>query len=103
MSLNRPDKFKEECINCGACCRLIGLSKPELDRGDFGCIFLEGKNKCRIYEIRPRFCNVFETFNKKYKSMMTWDDFKTLNKKLCIAARSIVKRLDNKKNTDGYF
>lgn len=97
MITRRPDRFKAECTNCGACCRLVGLAKPALDRGDLGCIFLDDDNKCMIYETRPYFCNVYETFKRKYSRHMTWEVFKKFNKLFCRIARRLVAKLDNDK------
>lgn len=84
----RGDEFA--CSRCGACCRLIGLSHPEFDRGDLGCVFLRGRNKCLIYKRRPYFCDVHETWRRKYSGKCSWDEFKRLNRSACAAAKRVV-------------
>ena len=95
----RRDLFK--CTNCGACCRLAGLAHPELDRGDLGCVFLRGENRCLIYKRRPRFCNVYETWRLKYSDRLSWDEFKKANAEMCRKARDVVAALDDTPLVDG--
>jgi Fe-S-cluster containining protein len=44
------------CTKCGACCRIVGVAVPELDRGDGACRHLTEENLCGIYEKRPLLC-----------------------------------------------
>ena len=51
-------KFK--CTQCGACCRLVGLSTIEHNlpvRDDGSCGYFVD-NKCSIYDDRPDYCRV---------------------------------------------
>mgnify|MGYP003646718261 CR=1 FL=1 len=50
------DKFL--CSGCGACCVTAGKMGVMPDRGDGGCINLNKKNECLIYEDRPDICRV---------------------------------------------
>lgn len=49
-----------DCVKCGACCRLVGVAYPSLDRGDGVCKHLTPSNLCAIYEERPDECRVAE-------------------------------------------
>ena len=89
----RDDLF--ECSKCGACCRLVGLAHPEFDRGDLGCVFLRGGNRCLIYKRRPSFCNVHETWRRKYSGKLGWDEFRKANSAMCAKARAVVEAMDS--------
>lgn len=63
---------KFNCQRCGACCRLAGCSDlPEIkamaDEGTDVCRHLLPNNLCAIYETRPWFCRVDETYERIIK------------------------------------
>lgn len=82
------------CVkNCGACCQLDPVDRPDLENylsaeelelylsmvGEEGwCInFDRDSRECKIYEQRPRFCRVLpETFQAMYDiELEEFDDF----------------------------
>lgn len=73
-----------DCNQCGECCRHLNLSPlyRELDRGDGICKFLEG-NLCGIYESRPLFCRVDESFDLFFQSTMSRDEYYRRNHEAC--------------------
>ena len=88
----RRDAFP--CSGCGACCRLVGLVHPEMDRGDAGCVFLGDDMRCTIYDERPYFCNVLETWKRDHSDSVSWPDFVRANRKMCRAARELVRAIE---------
>ncbi len=69
-NLHMGSKFN--CQRCGACCRLAGCSDiPEIkamaDEGTDVCRHLLPNNLCAIYETRPWFCRVDETYERIIK------------------------------------
>lgn len=73
------------CIKCGLCCRNIDKI-PELkeyDQGNGVCIHLTGDNLCDIYDSRPEICNVDITYEKKYKNLISRDEYDRLNEEGC--------------------
>lgn len=74
------------CTGCGACCRSILRSEKTsaLDRGDGTCRYLDDKeNLCIIYENRPDICNIQNSYEKSYKSLISWSEFVDLNQIAC--------------------
>ena len=53
-----------------------------LDRGDGKCRYLEG-NLCSIYEERPLFCRVDESYDALFSGQMERGDFYQLNMNMC--------------------
>ena len=73
-----------KCDMCGACCRNIGgidLYK-DLDNGFGICKYLIG-NKCLIYEIRPLFCRVDESYELFFKGFVDKVTFYNQNYIIC--------------------
>ena len=74
------------CTGCGACCRSVRKSEltSALDQGDGTCMYLDDEtNSCTIYESRPDICNIQRSYEKAYKSSISWLDFVALNKMAC--------------------
>ena len=42
----------------------------------YDCVFLEGGQKCKIYEDRPKQCKTFPFWKKTLKSRKTWEETK---------------------------
>ena len=57
-----------QCSKCGACCHYAWLMKPEWDRGDGACKYLEN-NVCSIYEQRPEIFKVKNYTKEKELTM----------------------------------
>ena len=80
-------KLKFQCTECGACCRRAGkLGMPTKEDGS--CIYLNDKNRCDIYEIRPAICSVDKTFDVLKKQTilpadLTLKEFYIINNKEC--------------------
>lgn len=75
------------CTKCGMCCRNIDLI-PELKEYDIGngtCVYLSENNLCTIYDDRPEICNVDKMFEKKYKMIMTREEYEKINEEGCKA------------------
>ena len=45
--------------NCKVCQLLISRNAVSLRRKESGCVYLDGSNKCSIYENRPAMCRDF--------------------------------------------
>ena len=81
------DTGKWQCIECGACCKLMH-NVPELcflDRGDDICMHLGSDDRCRIYKTRPNKCRV---------SVAYGDDFDPLERaRWCYGVLAVVDSL----------
>lgn len=73
------------CDKCGLCCRNIDRSMlyRDLNDGTGNCKFLDKEtNLCKIYDTRPKKCNIdamYEFFSK----WMTYEDYIKLNIESC--------------------
>lgn len=79
-------KLEFPCTKCGACCKSVRLSEltQHFDRGDGACKhFDEATNNCQIYGSRPEICNISITYKNKYKPLINWKMFVTLNQIAC--------------------
>ena len=78
-----------KCDKCGLCCSHVGESElyKDLDRGDGVCKFLDG-NLCSIYEMRPLFCRVDESYDEIFSAQMSRKDFYKLNYRACKALKN---------------
>lgn len=72
------------CSQCGECCRNINKAPiyKELDSGNGVCRYLKG-NLCSIYEKRPLFCRVDESYDTFFKYVMKLEDYYKLNYEAC--------------------
>lgn len=72
------------CDQCGECCRNLHLSRnyADLDRGDGVCRYLED-NLCTIYLERPLKCRVDDSYEKRFKSLMTKEEYYQLSYEAC--------------------
>ena len=77
---------KWQCIQCGACCKLIGplvqrnLMHRGYDRGDGVCKKLNRDNTCAIYEGRPSLCRVSKhVFNQNDLAEACWRLYEKVN------------------------
>lgn len=85
------------CWNCTACCRLCDKTEElkQYDRGDGTCINLTTDNLCSIYENRPEICNTKRMYEKKWKSVMSWDKYVELSEVACkILEKNLNKTTD---------
>lgn len=74
-----------ECTKCGLCCRNIDKVKElaEFHTGDGICIHLNSDNLCDIYATRPDICNVEKMYEKKYRLLMSKEDYEKMNMEGC--------------------
>lgn len=85
------------CNSCGKCCSNVHLSDMTkyLDKGDGTCRNLdETTNLCLIYDDRPDICRVELQYRKNYETLYSWDDFVTLNLKVCESLPSRVSPVE---------
>lgn len=76
------------CSQCGRCCQLVDRSAltRHLDRGDGTCLHFDAvRLQCGIYEQRPDLCRVDRQYTLHYAKQISWDDFVTLNLRVCAA------------------
>lgn len=74
-----------KCTKCGICCRNIDKI-PELSgfhTGNGICVHLSDNNLCNIYSNRPDICNVEKMYELKYKTLMSKEEYETLNMEGC--------------------
>jgi Fe-S-cluster containining protein len=73
------------CTKCGLCCRNIDTihELKDFDKGNGICIHLTEDNLCNIYDERPDICNVEKMFERKYKRLMSKDEYYRLNLEGC--------------------
>lgn len=74
-----------KCTKCGICCRNIDKI-PELSgfhTGNGICVHLSDNNLCNIYPNRPDICNVDKMYELKYKTLMSKEEYETLNMESC--------------------
>ncbi|WP_404300074.1 YkgJ family cysteine cluster protein [Alicycliphilus denitrificans] len=74
------------CTQCGLCCQHVHLSNEThfLDRGDGICKHYDMASKaCSIYTERPDICRVDRMYSLRYVQQHTWDEFVTMNLKVC--------------------
>ena len=64
------------CSQCGACCMKAGELGIMPSRKDGACIHLGKDNLCKIYEERPKICNL----EKMFASIKKKDNFMNLTK-----------------------
>ena len=86
------------CERCGTCCRSIPkiffLESMLLPNGI--CKFLdEQTNLCKIYSMRPIFCNVDAYYEKYLKQTITREQFYSQNKESCRKIRSQLQTREN--------
>lgn len=72
------------CDCCGECCKFINKSPFLLgfDRGDGVCKYLNAKNQCDIYPIRPNVCNGKYVY-ENYFSHISVEEFHRYTYSLC--------------------
>lgn len=69
------------CTKCGICCKNI-KNIPELavfDKGNGICVYLSKDNLCMIYKNRPDICNTEKMYEKKYKYIISREQFDSMN------------------------
>jgi Fe-S-cluster containining protein len=74
------------CTQCGLCCQNVHRADETrfLDRGDGTCQHYDAASKlCAIYHERPDICRVDRQYDMHYATQTSWDDFVTLNLKIC--------------------
>lgn len=78
------------CNKCGLCCRNINRipELKEFDSGNGVCIHLTDDNLCEIYSERPDVCNVQVMYEKKYKHLMSQEDYDKMNMQGCALLRN---------------
>ena len=74
------------CIQCGECCRHAG-EVPQLATKvdtDGVCRYLDKRtNRCTIYDMRPKVCNVSYMYQTYFKAQMTEGEFIQKNLQVC--------------------
>ena len=76
-----------QCDKCGACCIAI---TPDLDRGDGICKHLTPENLCDIYEDRPTFCRVDDTY-EIFKDSYSREEYYQLAHECCKQLKQLIK------------
>lgn len=74
------------CNQCGLCCQHVDVAEETryLDRGDGTCRHYDSVCKgCLIYADRPNICRVDRQYVISYATQYSWDEFVTLNLKVC--------------------
>lgn len=84
MSSGRRAASEFPCSKCGLCCQHVHMSEETrfLDRGDGTCRYYADK-ECSIYSDRPDICRVGRQYIINYHEKYTWDEFVSLNLKVC--------------------
>ena len=88
------NKFK--CQQCGACCKLVGLSViPEIKalakENTDACRYLTSDNLCSIYEERPICCQVDGSYEQLIKQTgKTREEWYKENYKSCTYLRGLL-------------
>lgn len=80
-----------QCDCCGLCCRsLEGIELfQNLNRGDGICKYLNLKtNLCTIYENRPPFCRVDESYDMYFRNSISREAYEHLNYESCDALKA---------------
>ncbi len=74
-----------KCTKCGICCRNIDKipELAEFHTGNGICVHLSDNNLCNIYPNRPDICNVDKMYEQKYKTLMSKEEYETLNMEGC--------------------
>lgn len=86
------------CDKCGICCKLFKLLHSlemveylrEYDDGTGKCKYLKN-NLCTIYDKRPLLCNSELLYDKKYKTLMSKEEYYKFLKKQCDILKTIYK------------
>lgn len=74
------------CKRCGCCCRHVGrfFLGRALALPDGSCRYWDRETHlCRIYETRPWFCRIDETYENYLSSKMSREDFYRKNQRIC--------------------
>lgn len=86
------------CIQCGECCRHAG-EVPQLAAKvdtDGVCRYLDKRtNRCTIYAIRPKVCNVSYMYQNYFKGQMTECEFIQKNLQVCCNLNRGAGKTDN--------
>lgn len=88
------------CDKCGICCKLFQFIdipqniKDELDDGTGVCKYLQENNECSIYLHRPDICNSEIMFEKKYKELMSREEYDCMMLEACKQLK-LLKRENN--------
>ncbi|WP_157072728.1 YkgJ family cysteine cluster protein [Photobacterium sanguinicancri] len=83
------------CNGCGKCCANVHLSEITLplSRGDGICRHLDtATRRCKIYDNRPKICQVELQYREHYSEQFSWDDFIAINLEIC---ESLPDRITN--------
>lgn len=96
MPSRRPEW---KCDNCGCCCRLVGIAHPDMAGPDgLECRHLKD-GKCLIYDDRPYFCNVVESYRADFRHM-PFERFEKVQKRMCRAVRTLFGIVDGRRHDD---
>lgn len=82
------------CDKCGLCCKHIkGIKELEnFMLEDGSCINLNNEtNLCRIYDVRPKICRVYEMFEDVFFKFMNKEEYIKLNIKSCEILKNLYK------------
>ena len=74
------------CRRCGCCCRQVGhvFWGKTMARADGSCKYWDrNTHLCQIYESRPLFCRIDETYDKYLKDKMSREEFYRKNQEMC--------------------
>lgn len=74
------------CDQCGLCCKSLHDSEmyKDLNRGDGVCKhYDEVTNLCSIYDKRPLKCRIDDMYEKKFKQLLTLEQYYELNYEGC--------------------
>lgn len=74
------------CTICGVCCKNISHIQElkDFDLGNGVCKHLDLKtNKCKIYNERPRICNIDKMFALEYSKYFSKEEFYLININSC--------------------
>lgn len=74
------------CKQCGCCCRRVGTTiwGRGLALPDGSCKYLDIQTHlCRIYEHRPIFCRVDESYERYFQNQLSREEFYRQNMKIC--------------------
>ena len=91
------------CIQCGECCRHAGKVLPlaSMVDADGICRYLDnGTNRCTIYAMRPKVCNVSYMYRTYFKEQMTECEFIQTNLQVCCDLNKAAGKRDNVKTLE---
>jgi len=74
------------CTGCGLCCQNISAitELKEFDLGNGVCTYYDFiTNECKIYNDRPKICQVDKMFELKYNEYFTKEEFYIVNANAC--------------------